>query len=121
MWHCGVDVATRRLSDWTHLQWALRARIRSKRVHSLPWPVSGGDEALPKFSKLLRKGLVTFSFILCSGIRMIKVHSTANTDVCVKSTWCTVQIASESATDRPFSGHSAPRKEPFIEHTSDDP
>jgi len=36
MWHCGVDVAYRRQSDWTRLQWALHTRTRSRRLHSLP-------------------------------------------------------------------------------------
>jgi len=35
MWHCGVDVAYRRLSDWTSLQWALHTQRLG--VHSLPW------------------------------------------------------------------------------------
>jgi len=37
---CGVDIAYRRLSDLTRLQWACTASTRSGRVHSLPWGVA---------------------------------------------------------------------------------
>jgi len=37
---CGVDVAYRRMSDWTRLQWDCTASTRSVRVHFLPWMVA---------------------------------------------------------------------------------
>jgi len=44
---CDGDIAYRRLSDWTRLQWALYS-WRTQRA-SLFFAVKGGDEALPSY------------------------------------------------------------------------
>jgi len=45
MWYHGVDVAYRRLSDWTRLQWALPLHTQRASPFSA---VRGGDAALHK-------------------------------------------------------------------------
>jgi len=49
MWHCGVDVAYPRLSDWTRLHWALhRSHIVTHAVGESILCCEGGDAALSK-------------------------------------------------------------------------
>jgi len=50
MWHCGVDVAYPRLSNWTRLQWALQAKqvspLSAMRGSNVLFPNDTGEELL---------------------------------------------------------------------------